>query len=317
MAIPIFSPKEKNMNRKRRANSGLIIFVSIASSVILAAMTVCIYFLAKLDSENAQTLPEATQTTAVTATYAATPKVTVVTTTTVKTTTAAPETTEETSEETTEPAETTTTAEETTEPAETETAVTASVPSYGNYDKSHFANDLFIGDSIYTGLYLYEYFPQKQVFAKIGLNPQSARTAEINGSAVQTRAKELQPARIFILLGTNGLAYMDASYMADNMKSLVGNLHEASPDSSIYIVSIPPVTYVHELQGQETMAMVRKYNGLLESAADECDAVFLDLCSELSDDSGYFASDYAEADGLHFLGAAYVRMLSFFDNETR
>lgn len=234
---------------------------------------------------------------------------TVQTTTSGTTTTPAPETTE-----------TTSSAPETTETdAVTESAAktTAPPPSNDTYDKSYFANDLFIGDSIYTGLYLYDYFPNNQVFAKVGLNPQSARITRINGYTAVRRATEGKPAHIFIMLGTNGLAYMSPSFMADELKALVGELKEASPDSSIYIVSIPPVTKVHEQAGQETMEMVNKYNGLLKDMCGECSAEYLDLCSQLQDENGYFSSLYAEADGMHFLGAAYKKMLAYFYKETQ
>ena len=193
------------------------------------------------------------------------------------------------------------------------TAVTAASET-DSYDRSFFSDDMFIGDSIYTGLYLYDFFPQSQVFAKIGLNPQSARTDSIGGGTAVERVSAMQPTRIFIMLGTNGLAYMSASYMADQMSAFVNELQSASPASRIYIVSIPPVTYAHELAGQETMAMVSAYNALLETTAGQCRAVYLDLCSRLMNESGYFSAKYAEADGLHFLGAAYRRMLSFFQS---
>ena len=100
--------------------------------------------------------------------------------------------------------------------------------------------------------------------------------------------------------------------MADQMKVLVEQLREVCPDSYIYIVSIPPVTKAHDSEGQETMVMVNGYNKLLKGMCEEEGIVFLDLCRKLQDNTGYFSADYAEADGMHFLGSAYKRMLSFF-----
>lgn len=252
-------------------------------------------------SEYITVVPETSTTTTTKRTTDETTTTTTETTTTSETTTTVSETT----------AETTVTA------AETTVSTTAPAPTNDTYDKKHFANDLFIGDSIYTGLYLYDYFPNDQVFAKIGLNPQSARITRINGYSAVRRATEKKPAHIFIMLGTNGLAYMSPSFMADELELLVGELKEASPDSAVYVVSIPPVTKAHEQAGPETMAMVEKYNGLLKEMCDNCDATYLDLCSQLLDENGYFSSLYAEADGMHFLGAAYKRMLSYFYKETQ
>ncbi len=182
------------------------------------------------------------------------------------------------------------------------------------YDEAFFANDLFIGDSIYTGLTGYEYFPEKNVFAKQGLNPESVRSKDtkIDGKTVIEKVKDMTPKRIFIMLGSNGLAYMGNTHMAEQMKLLVGELKEASPDSYIYVVSIPPVTKAHDSEGKETMVMVNGYNKLLKSMCETIGVVYLDLCSKLEDATGFFDEKYAEVDGLHFKPAGYKRMLSFF-----
>ena len=57
--------------------------------------------------------------------------------------------------------------------------------------------------------------------------------------------------------------------------------------------------------------MVNGYNKLLKDFADENGVVYLDLCSQLQDSTGYFSDKYAEVDGMHFLGSAYKKMLSF------
>lgn len=234
-----------------------------------------------------------------------TPETTTTVTTTTPETTTAPETspTEETTSELTENTEVTSTDEPTTD-----------IPS--SYNAEYFADDYFIGDSIYTGLTLYGYFSKSKVFAQIGLNPETARYKDVGGYTAVSKAKELQPKRIFVMLGTNGLSYMSASYMAGNMKALVEELKEECPESEIYVVSIPPVTKYHDSLGNETMEKVNAYNSLLREKVSETEAEYLDLCSELLNSEGYFSAKYAEADGLHFLGSAYVKMLSFFETET-
>ena len=214
-----------------------------------------------------------------------------------------------------EPVEETTVPEETEAPEETEETEPEVVEAIetDEYDPDFFANDMFIGDSIYTGLVNYGYFPNSQVFAQIGLNPESALTkTDESGNTAVSKAKEMQPKRIFIMLGSNGIAFMGNTHMAENMKELASRLKEACPDSYIYIVSIPPVTKSHDSEGQETMVMVNGYNKLLKGMCEDEGIVYLDLCSKLEDATGYFSADYAEADGMHFLGTAYKRMLSFF-----
>ncbi|MBQ3842826.1 MAG: hypothetical protein II820_09065 [Ruminiclostridium sp.] len=273
----------------------VILNISIVAVLITLVTLIYLYMTGKLEPADVANMDQPAE--------AASIVTTVITTDTVETE-PAPEEETEASEETEAPEE---------EPAESEeeTESTAPIPD-DVYDEEFFANDYFIGDSIYTGLINYGYFPESQVFAQVGLNPDSALTKEYGGYTAVSKAEEMQPKRIFIMLGSNGLAYLGNTHMADQMKVLVAQLREVCPDSYIYVVSIPPVTKAHDAEGQETMVMVNGYNKLLKSMCEDEGVVYLDLCSKLEDASGYFSDAYAEADGLHFLGTAYKRMLAFF-----
>ncbi len=267
----------------------VVLNVLIVGVIITLCTLIYLYMSGQLEQTDVSNLGQETQEEAVITTTA-------ITTVTLETTTAESSTTTEISFETTP-------ADEADEPI--------TVIEVDSYDDSFFVNDLFIGDSIGTGLLNYGYFESNQVFAQIGLNPESAHSTEFDGYTAVTKAAELQPKRIYIMLGSNGLAYMGNTYMVQQMQVLIEKLRETCPESYIYVISIPPVTKAHEAEGQETMAMVNGYNMLLKDMADEIGVIYLDLCSELQDSTGYFADTYAEADGLHFLGAAYKKMLSF------
>ena len=77
-----------------------------------------------------------------------------------------------------------------------------------NYDPAFFQNDLFIGDSISTGLYLYSFLDKNNVFAEVGLNPESASKKEIDGVTCIEKAQTMNPKHIYIMLGSNGLAFL-------------------------------------------------------------------------------------------------------------
>lgn len=280
---------------KKKKIDGLSVAIVILNLLIVGVIiTLCVliymYMSGKLEETNVANLGQETQSEAVITTTAVTTalfETTPITTTTV-TTEASFETTPEDS------------VEDTIVAVETDT-----------YDEEFYENDLFIGDSIATGLLNYGYFNSEQVYAQVGLNPESALTYEYDGYTSVTKAELIQPKRIYIMLGSNGLAYMGNTYMIQQMELLVDSLREVCPESHIYLISIPPVTKAHESEGQETMAMVNGYNKLLKELADEIGVIYLDLCSELQDNTGYFSDAYAEADGLHFLGTAYKKMLSF------
>lgn len=195
--------------------------------------------------------------------------------------------------------------ESTAETAETE-------PKYNStdYDKSFFSNSLFIGDSIFTGFSGFGYLDPDNVFAQVGLNPESAIKKEINDTTAVKKAETMQPDHICIMLGTNGLAFLSTDYMAEEMSKFVDDLKAVSPDSEIVILSIPPVTAVHESENPEKIPVIMDYNSKLKKVADDKSCRYIDIFTMLQDDDGYLAADYAEADGLHFLGKAYGVVLS-------
>lgn len=210
-------------------------------------------------------------------------------------------------------ADTTTTAEEEEATEDSTTGWTSAIPTY---NRGYFDNDLFIGDSITTGLYLYSYVDKSNVFAEVGLNPESAVSHQIDGVTSVEKTSAMQPRNIYIMLGTNGLAFFDGSYMANKMVELIAELEVACPTANIYIITIPPVTAAHEAEGNETMELVNTYNAQLKQICVTGGYGCIDLCSVLQDENGYLSSKYAEADGLHFLGDAYVAMLSYIEQYT-
>ncbi len=187
------------------------------------------------------------------------------------------------------------------------------------YDKSFFENDLFIGDSISTGLYLYNKVGMKNVAATVGFTPYKAYNDDIDlpdgttGTAL-SYAKKMQPTRIFIMLGSNGLA--SASAMEGSYETLIDKLSSACPDSAIYCISVSPVTVdsTGAAHGGITNDMVISFNAFIKAMCTDKGIRYLDFYSEIIDANGYFMEEYAEADGLHFKGITYDRMLNFLQN---
>ena len=178
------------------------------------------------------------------------------------------------------------------------------------YDKEFFENFLFVGDSIFTGLSGYGYCLPENVFAQVGLNPDSIFTKQIEDVTAVDKAKQMQPEKICIMLVTNGLAFLETDYMAQKMGDFVKQLKDVCPDADIILLSIPPVTEEHEKDNPEKIPIIEDYNSKLKEVADEVDCFYIDIFTMLQDESGYLSKDYAESDGLHFLGKAYQTMLS-------
>ena len=181
------------------------------------------------------------------------------------------------------------------------------------YTEEFFENDLFIGDSIFTGLYLYEFIPMENVAAAVGYTPYKALNGAFSrtysGSAADY-AKELQPARIYIMLGSNAIGSgADLSIVISQYRELLKTLRANCPDSRICVISIPPVAEVTEYTNMNNND-INSVNADILKMCSELGTDYYDLNAELIDEKGYFRKDLAELDGLHFKGTTYKVLLS-------
>ena len=190
-----------------------------------------------------------------------------------------------------------------------------------DYDPAVFEDDLFIGDSIFTGLYLYEYLDVKNVAAKVGYTPYNALHKDFSqtysGSAADY-AKEMQPKRIFIMLGSNAMgAGTNYDAVVADYVDLVKKLKEDCKDSMVCVISVPPVTADSSAAANAgiTNSNINSMNSKLKAMAQQNKVEYFDLNAMVSDNNGCFMERYAEMDGLHFKGATYKVLLSALQRE--
>ncbi|MBQ8786732.1 MAG: hypothetical protein IJZ61_03755 [Oscillospiraceae bacterium] len=194
--------------------------------------------------------------------------------------------------------------------SEEETTPAVTIP-LGEYDEAFFESTLIIGDSLSTGFVNYEFLPAEKVFAQAGLTPSSIMFTEVGGTLVYDKASALNPEYICIMLGTNGIAYLEADFMSEKMSLFIDELRTNCPESEIVLVSIPPVTAEHEIDVPETnIERIELYNSCIEKLAEEKDVIWVETYSILCDGTGYLADEYAETDGLHLKIHAYPVILS-------
>lgn len=186
-----------------------------------------------------------------------------------------------------------------------------------DFDKEYFSSSLFIGDSISTGLSLYGFLDQDNVFAQQGLAPSTALDAEIDGVTLSDKIAAFKPNKIFVMLGTNSVGYADNETLAASMNELVEKISGLTK-AKIYVISIPPITPEAEQSDENELTKkdIDDYNAKLKTAVSGSGASFIDLNSVLSNSDGYFDADYAEMDGIHFMGTTYEVMLSYLQKHS-
>lgn len=199
----------------------------------------------------------------------------------------------------------------TTTSAATEESIPAVTIPLGEYDEAFFDSTFIVGDSLSTGFVNYEFLPADKVFAQAGLTPSSIMFTEVGGTLVYDKAAENNPEYICIMLGTNGIAYLEADFMSEKMSLFIDELRTNCPESEIVLISIPPVTAEHEIDVPETnIDRIKLYNSCIEKLAEEKDVIWVETYSILCDDTGFLAEEYAETDGLHLKIHAYPVILS-------
>lgn len=184
-----------------------------------------------------------------------------------------------------------------------------------NYEYDYFNDDLFIGDSIFTGLYTYPgILDADNVAAEKGFTPYRAHYNDLGGGkgTAVDYAKSIKPKHINIMLGTNAFGLnIPYTELIDDYKGLINALKEASPNSKICVISIPPVTKDSSLaEGAGiTNDKIDTVNKYIEKMCTEMNIRYFDLNTHLTDDEGYFKDEYAEMDGMHFMRDTYDVLL--------
>ncbi len=207
------------------------------------------------------------------------------------------------------------------EPAETEDTSDTSKKKikYVTYEE-YFANSLFVGDSICSGLKIYGgLLKTENVAARLNVSTwgidkytfqyKSNSTAELDAFSI---AKMYQPEDIFIWMGMNDLYVVSEEQFGKNLCDLADRFLEVSPNSRIHVVSISPMTQSHkwnrELDGNNR---VNQYNAAAEKACAEKENLdWINVHDALIDSNGFLASNYNGGDGLHLSADAYKVVLN-------
>ena len=180
--------------------------------------------------------------------------------------------------------------------------------AYYYHKKEHFEtlpdtpNEIiFLGNSITDGAEWFELF---------GGNP-NVKNRGIGGDdtdGVLERLSEVtssQPSKIFIMIGTNDLAYgKSVEHVVENHKKIIARIKEESPNTKIYMESVLPVDdAIHWTRPNTSMLEINK---ALKAHCEELGIQYIDLVPVFSDENGKLNKKYS-IDGLHLNGAGYLK----------
>lgn len=200
--------------------------------------------------------------------------------------------------------------------------ITNPVPESDPKDDSYLESCVFIGDNITFGLVSYNILPKDNVLASPDLSLSKIDTMEIETSVgnmtVLEAVTEINPENIYIMLGSNGAAYMSPDELYMNYAAFLNKLRIACPEAKLYVISTPPVSEVKEnsLESPIKNSDLDDLNSRLLEYCNKNSVYYLDLSSALKDSDGRLPADCAENDGMHFTESTYKTFISYVLNHT-
>jgi lysophospholipase L1-like esterase len=185
---------------------------------------------------------------------------------------------------------------------------------------SYFDDAIFFGDSISTGIPLYNVMPNAKVIAFTGIATVNALTSECIDTD-EGRKTMLDAAlaygdqkKVYIMLGGNGLGYDEETFIA-GYREFVDGVKAQYPNATIYIQSMTPVTdYAYLTYPSVSNELIEQYNVAIHDMAKEKGVVYLDVAEALMDDSGRLPDAASPVDGMHFSPEYYAKWFAYLRN---
>lgn len=188
------------------------------------------------------------------------------------------------------------------------------VPERAAVDNSYFADAAFVGDSRTDGFMIYSGIGNGKNLTSNGLSIfrlAEKRALTIGGekyTLLEALALE-QYGKVYLSLGVNELGYHNDQGFYSSYCEAIDQIRALQPQAVIYVQGLIPLNeeQIMASSGRDylTNEHLRVYNDLMRQAAEEKQAVFLDLYSEFADENGALPQE-ASRDGVH-LGKEYCQ----------
>ena len=186
--------------------------------------------------------------------------------------------------------------------------------------ESYFDDVLFVGDSVISGLEIYDIIPQADYLWSVGITPQGACTSEEFTSSTGAQVTMLeamedrsrQPSKIYFMLGMNGIKWLPPESMISSYADIIDYAKEAFPKATIYVQSLTPTAEdVYATIPGIDKENIGIFNAALRDVALEKQVYYLDVYSALCDENGYLPEEVSSDDGYHFSPSHYQRWYTY------
>ena len=182
---------------------------------------------------------------------------------------------------------------------------------------SFYKNTAFAGNALAKTVGMYGILEETDIYADVNTELENVDTA-IPQDATTPIAEQFKSKRfnkLFLCFGENELNKLSATEFKDQYAELVGKIKENQPDTTIYVLGIPPVSAnTSELNSNITMSKIKSFNKRIISLAVDEELYYVDCVDALGDNKDFLPQGVS-ADGVNLNKAAVIDLLYYIQKE--
>ena len=192
-------------------------------------------------------------------------------------------------------------------------------PAVENY---YFNAAMFVGDSLTTGIDLYDVMNNTTVIAKTGINTNTILTSKaIKVSGVKVTfleaMKRHKPKYIYIMLGSNGIHFQTKAKLISGYSEFIDKVKRQHPSATIYIQSILPVTAKKQASNSAfANSKINTYNAAILELAAQKGVYYVNVAEALKDSKGNLSTSFDGGDGMHLNKKGYIVWIEYLKRHT-
>ncbi len=156
----------------------------------------------------------------------------------------------------------------------------------------------FLGDSITYKSSFFQEFPDLTI-CNLGVCSDTIKAVNMRVGTLWT----IMPEHVFLMIGINSLKNDNLDECIEDYRTLVDNVITRW-DFQLYIMSVTPKSRNESGEDDPSPEIIASFNEAIAKIAEEKGAIYVDLYSQIVDESGYVKDVYT-ADGLHISDEAY------------
>lgn len=196
------------------------------------------------------------------------------------------------------------------------------VPMGERVPDAYFEGAVLVGDSTAEPFGLHGVIPELETLTVIGISPRTAATNKIftherQSVTLAEKLAAMQPSKIYLWLGSNGVDTKPADQVIDDYDRLLNVLLAELPDTLVYLIELTPVKLIaQEKYRSYTNERVDEFNeGLLEVARRH-NVYLLPVNFLLRNEKGLLDNEYGAGDGIHLRKPAYEALAEYLYTHT-